>query len=497
MMHNQTADVVICGAGIAGIAAAYHLTVVHGLRNVVLVDEHPPLSLTSDKSTECYRNWWPGPGDAMVALMNRSVDLMEQLADATDNRIGLNRRGYLFATADEARIADFRAAAAEAAALGAGPLRWHGPGFADHRETGRQGDRESHHSGLATHFSSSPHLPISSSPISGLSYQPAEFQGYRSRLDGADIITDQGLIRQHFPYLSERTVAVLHARRAGWFSAQQLGMTMLEAARAHGTRLITARLEGVEVQNGRVQAVQLRGEGAPQRIATEHFVNAAGPGFGAVGRMLGLELPVFNELHIKVAFTDHLGVVPRHAPMLIWTDPTPLSWTDEERATLRESPEMAWLLQTFPSGVHARPEGGGNSNILLILWTYHTEPVEPTFPIRLDPDYPEVALRGLAEMLPGLRAYFGRTPPPVVDGGYYTKTRENRPLIGPLPVGGAYAMGAFSGFGLMAACASGELLAAHLTGSPLPHYAPAFALSRYDDPAYQLLLENWGASGQL
>ena len=34
-----------------------------------------PLSLTSDKSTECYRNWWPGPGDAMVRLMNRSIDL--------------------------------------------------------------------------------------------------------------------------------------------------------------------------------------------------------------------------------------------------------------------------------------------------------------------------------------------------------------------------------------------------------------------------------------
>src|SRR5256886_11256899 len=35
-----------------------------------------PLSLTSDKSTECYRNWWPGPGDDMVALMNRSIDLL-------------------------------------------------------------------------------------------------------------------------------------------------------------------------------------------------------------------------------------------------------------------------------------------------------------------------------------------------------------------------------------------------------------------------------------
>jgi glycine/D-amino acid oxidase-like deaminating enzyme len=80
-----TANVVICGAGIAGVSAAYHLALRHGLQNVVLVDERPPLTLTSDKSTECYRNWWPGPGDAMVSLMNRSIDLMEDLARESGN----------------------------------------------------------------------------------------------------------------------------------------------------------------------------------------------------------------------------------------------------------------------------------------------------------------------------------------------------------------------------------------------------------------------------
>jgi hypothetical protein len=49
----------------------------------------------------------------------------------------------------------------------------------------------------------------------------------------------------------------------------------------------------------------------------------------------------------------------------------------------------------------------------------------------------------------------------------------------------------------MAACGAGELLAAHLTGSKLPHYAPAFALERYEDSGYQKLLESWGESGQL
>jgi glycine/D-amino acid oxidase-like deaminating enzyme len=70
-------------------------------------------------------------------------------------------------------------------------------------------------------------------------------------------------------------------------------------------------------------------------------------------------------------------------------------------------------------------------------------------------------------------------------------------LIGPLPVGGAYIIAALSGFGIMAACASGELLAAHMTGSDLPSYAPWFLLERYEDPAYQKLLEDWDESGQL
>jgi glycine/D-amino acid oxidase-like deaminating enzyme len=100
-------------------------------------------------------------------------------------------------------------------------------------------------------------------------------------------------------------------------------------------------------------------------------------------------------------------------------------------------------------------------------------------------------------MLPSLGAYFDKMPKPIMDGGYYTKTQENRPLIGPLPVEGTWVLGALSGYGLMAASACGELLAAHVSGVELPIYAPAFALERYQDPDYQLLLKNWGATGQL
>ena len=97
---TQTADVVICGAGIIGVSAAYFLSKA-GIKNILLLDERPPLSFTSDRSTECYRNWWP---DAqMLALMNRSIDLMESLADESGNIFRMNRRGYLYVTADETK----------------------------------------------------------------------------------------------------------------------------------------------------------------------------------------------------------------------------------------------------------------------------------------------------------------------------------------------------------------------------------------------------------
>ena len=103
----------------------------------------------------------------------------------------------------------------------------------------------------------------------------------------------------------------------------------------------------------------------------------------------------------------------------------------------------------------------------------------------------------MSTMVPALGAYIEKGARPYVDGGYYVKTQENRPLIGPLPVEGAYVSGAFSGFGVMASCAGGELIARHVMQRALPDYAPAFLLSRYQDPAYRALLDQWGDGGQL
>lgn len=457
-MSTEKASVLICGAGLAGVSAAYFLSAREGLRDIVLVDECPPLSLTSDHSTECYRNWWPGPDAAMVDFINRSIDLLEELAGQSANIFHMNRRGYLYCSGDAKGLDNFIEQAQKVSQLGAGALRIHRGGS------------------------------------SASAYQAAPPEGFAGQPDGADLLLDPALIEAHFPYLSKSIVAALHVRRAGWLSAQQLGTYFLNQARQNGVKVIEKRLTGVDLSGGKVERAHFQDGGS---LRCESFVNAAGPFLAPVGQMLGVELPVYNELHLKLAFQDSNEILDREAPLLIWSDPQVLEWTDEEAEALGEDPHTRPLLELLPSGVHTRPEGSGGSRMALALWEYQIRLQEPVFPIFEDPLYPEVVVRGLARLIPGMRVYVERPPRPRLDGGYYTRTRENRPLIGRLPVEGAYVIGGLSGFGMMAACSAGELLAKTLAGAPLPGYAPAFSLERYQDPGYLERFAQMEDAGQL
>ena len=184
---------------------------------MTIVEPGNPLSLTSDKSTEAYRNWWPGPDRAMTAFMNRSIDLIEGIARATGNRINLNRRGYVFATADAGKI----------------------PFLQRDGQVGRDARRR-HRRGFTTRRRAT----IRRRPNAAST----------SPLTGADVVTDASLIRRHFPYLAPETVAVAHARRAGWLSAQQLGMVMLEAIRARGVKIVKGSVVGIDAAGGRVRS---------------------------------------------------------------------------------------------------------------------------------------------------------------------------------------------------------------------------------------------------
>jgi glycine/D-amino acid oxidase-like deaminating enzyme len=292
---------------------------------------------------------------------------------------------------------------------------------------------------------------------------------------------------------------MLHARRCGWLSAQQLGMYMLEQAHESGARLVNGNVVGVSTTGSRVQAVHVRTADDTKAIATNIFVIAAGPLLAEVAALLEINLPVYNEPHSKLAFEDTEGIVDRDAPLMIWNDPIRLPWTKRETIELAAHEETDWLLEEFPPGLHFRPEGGPGSQTILALWPYHVEKRKtPVWPLKTDPEFVEIIMRGLTRMIPGLAIYLERMRRPAIDGGYYCKTRENRPLICPLPQEGAYVIGALSGYGIMAAPAAAELLAAHIVKADLPAYAPAFDLARYRDLKYQQLLENWSSTaGQL
>jgi len=446
----RQADVVICGAGIAGISAAYELAVIRRVGRVLIVDPEPPLSVTSDKSTECYRNFWPAP--ELVRFMNRSIARLEAWHERSGGRFNLNRNGYAYFTASKERALEFARAAEMSARAGAGDLRIHRGG---------------------------------SEPVT-------------PELDGFDLLLDPAELRARYPWLRGDACAALLARRCGWLSAQQLGMWLLERARESGVELLVGEVVAVERQSGAVVGVGVARGATLERIATSFVVDAAGPRAADVARLVGIELPLFSELHGKVCFEDVDRVVPRDLPLCIWCDPITLDWDDAERAELVRDPHLRYLTEAMAGGVHFRPEGGREARTLLLLWTYHLESVPVVFPPRFDPHYPDVVLRGIAQMVPEFVRYLGKVRRPFVDGGYYTKTRENRPLIGPTTVSGFHLMCGMSGWGIMASGAACELLGAHIAGAALPEYAPWFLLARYDDPDYHARLDRGEfSSGQL
>jgi glycine/D-amino acid oxidase-like deaminating enzyme len=272
-------------------------------------------------------------------------------------------------------------------------------------------------------------------------------------------------------------IGAVHVRRAGTMNAVALGAWLLKRASAHDVEVVRDRVVGFDTTGGRIHGVHLD---SGREITTDTVVVAAGPGVHEIGDMLGLELPVKHELHAKMRFRDTRGAIPRNAPFVIWNDPIDIEGVE------------------FPAGMHMRPVDLTYGDELYLIWTYETEPRPYVWPPTFDARYPEISLRGCARMIPGTAPYVGHGASGFVDGGYYCKTPENRPLIGPLPVEGAFICAALSGIGLMSSHAAGELVAQHVVGETLPEYARWFLPSRYDDPQYRTLVEDWGSLvGQL
>ena len=480
---REAVDAVVVGAGVVGVACANYLSR-RGVR-VLLVASRPPLSYTSSLSTECYRNYWGGHS-SMTAFMNRSIDLLEERAAECGNAFSMNRRGYCFLSATDAGAERHAAQAAAATAAG--------------------------HASGAVHADGK----------HGVRYRGAEL-AYDAPVDGLSAFRGRDAIDAFFADLPNGFVArevssVLHCGRAGWMSAQQMGATLLEGARAAGARTATpATLLSVATADGgrRISGVDLQwGEGgaAIEHVPCSIVVNCAGPFAAEVNAMLvrasggaaargGTSLPALpleNEIHAKAMLRDPHGAVPMEAPMMIWDDEIAIPWSAEEREALLEMGGFeATLARPLPAGAHFRPYPGATGTVVMLWEALHMD-VHVAAPPPSEPElrgalFAELLIRGLSAMVPRLgEAYLaadGSMQATVaIDGGYYTKTPDNLPLIGALPgaPGGSYVCAGLSGYGVMASNAAGELLAAHVAGADeaLPSYADVFRPERWMDSGY-------------
>ena len=272
-MHTRTADAVVCGAGVIGLSSALHLAE-RGLR-VALVDSRPPMSLTSIRSTECYRDLWEHP--AMASFMRRSIDGLGRRLAAHPGAFAMHPRGYLWVTHDARLATDV---------FGAIASQFHDAGEPVRRIGGDGDDR---------------------APPDGLDVR------------GLDVYTGAAA-RTRFPFLAPTVCAAVHARRCGWLDSQQLGAHLWALARDKGVQLLTGQVTAVDTSGGSVRRVTVgptRTSNTPVDrpshplvIDTPVLVNAAGPFAAAVGQLVGDTLPIHNEVHAKAILRDTRNVVP-------------------------------------------------------------------------------------------------------------------------------------------------------------------------------------------
>jgi glycine/D-amino acid oxidase-like deaminating enzyme len=291
------------------------------------------------------------------------------------------------------------------------------------------------------------------------------------------------LIRRAFPNFSDDIRVVVHIRRAGDIRGQQLGQYMLDQTRDQGLERVRGTVCGLECANG--FRIQVDGGGERHTIEADIVVNAAGPFVNEVGSMLDYTLPVRNVLQQKIAFEDRARSIARDTPFSIDLDSQSMDWSEEERQLLLEDPDNAWLAREMPGGIHCKAEGGEHGTWVKLGWAYNSDAADPDWQPPLDDRFPEIVLRGAARLNPALKAYYGRLPRQMSHyGGYYTMTDENWPLLGPAGPEGSFVVSALSGFGTMAACGAGFLVARMISGASVPPSLSDLTLQRYDKPDF-------------
>ena len=97
MSANNT--IAIFGAGIAGVSAAYYLLKQRKNCKVILIDKNQPLSFTTSKSGENFRDYWPEKN--MRQFLGDTIQLMKELrAEFGNDSFEMKNSGYNFISHD-------------------------------------------------------------------------------------------------------------------------------------------------------------------------------------------------------------------------------------------------------------------------------------------------------------------------------------------------------------------------------------------------------------
>lgn len=163
-------------------------------------------------------------------------------------------------------------------------------------------------------------------------------------------------------------------------------------ARRAGARIATkAEVTGVDVRDGRVGAVTVSRGGEQQRVETDHVVCAAGVWSGAIGAMVGVELPI-RPLKRHVAVTEPLDVDARAMPFTIDFS-TSFYFHSEGDGLLMGAPEKE---DTWEFDLHTDP-----------TWLEHLSDLIETRAPELDDVAVRAGWAGLYEVTPDHNALIG------------------------------------------------------------------------------------------
>ncbi len=228
------------------------------------------------------------------------------------------------------------------------------------------------------------------------------------------------------PYINAtQFVAATFCQKDGHLNPFHTTDAFAIAAERLGVRIFKhTEVTGIEVKNNRIESVDTTGG----RIATHIVVNAAGGWSKAIGKMAGVDVPVYVQRH-----------------QILVTEPL--------------EPILGPMVMGFSYNIYIQQVPHGS---IIMGRSDHTEPRD--FRTTSGWKFIEEMTKTCGTLLPYLRtAKILRQW-----AGHYCMTEDAQPIYGPVPeVEGMYLACGFSGHGFMLAPATAELISEMILGEPL------------------------------